>query len=110
MKQKSHCTFFRDCLLVYGPQGPTLVSVFKVTCVLGASIIVSLGLYMSSISYISPSESTTLMTSQVAFVYVISIIFLGQRPVLIKVLIRLDNVFGSVLAFLDIEPIGTGTI
>ncbi|XP_055337758.1 putative thiamine transporter SLC35F3 isoform X2 [Paramacrobiotus metropolitanus] len=84
-------------ILVYGPEGVTLLSLFKVTVVLGASSIVSLGLYMSTLSYISPSESTTLMTSQIAIVYVISIIFLHQRILLVKIIATVVSFTGVAL-------------
>lgn len=72
---------YRKSLLLFGPKGPTILSVLKIVCVLGISNLIGLGLYLSTLRFISASEATTLMTSQVALIYIISI-FLLKQPVL----------------------------
>ncbi|OQV16723.1 putative thiamine transporter SLC35F3 [Hypsibius exemplaris] len=86
----------RDCLLVFGPQGLTIITFLKVIPVLAiVGNVVGLGLYLSALAFISSSETTTLMTSQVAMIYVISIFLLKQQVLAVKVFATLLS-FGGV--------------
>ena len=78
--------FFRNCFRLFGPSGISVVSFLRIIAVLGiVGNLVGLGLYLTTLKFISASSATTLMTSQVAMIYVVSVIFLNQPILIFKV-------------------------